>query len=439
MTDLSAVVDHAITTARSLGAQEVKARTSRVSHVELSQRDGRIEKTSEARTQGLSLSLLVDDRFSSHSTSDLRPEAVWAFLARAIEATRTLETDPDRRMAARERMGSLDLASLDLFDPSYGSRSPAARREWVAELEGTVLARGRDDLVSTTAHVWEVTGEGYVGFSNGFGAATASTSFGLGSELTLKEPGGKLPEADAFFSARHFGDLPTVQEVADELWERADQNLQAGSAPSGRYPLLLANRSVGRILGAALGPLSGRAIWQGRSIWSDRLGDRIASEKLSIHDDPTIARSSGSSPFDGDGFEARPRPILEDGLLSTFFVDLYHSRKLECEPTTGGTSNVVIAPGPRSVAEIAATLPRAIRVTSFLGGNTSSASGDFSFGIRGQLLEHGEPVQNVSEMNVSGNIQELLGQFSEAASDVWTWSAMRVPTLVFDGVQFSGT
>ena len=48
-------------------------------------------------------------------------------------------------------------------------------------------------------------------------------------------------------------------------------------------------------------------------------------------------------------------------------------------------------------------------------------------------------MQNVSEMNVSGNIQELLGQFSEAASDVWTWSAMRVPTLVFDGVQFSGT
>ena len=143
--------------------------------------------------------------------------------------------------------------------------------------------------------------------------------------------------------------------------------------------------------------------------------------------------------FDGDGFAAKPRPILEGGVLQTFFVDLYHSRKLDCEPTTGGTSNVVIPAGVRTPQAIARDLPKAFRVTSFLGGNTSSSSGDFSFGIRGQLLEYGQPVQNVSEMNISGNIRDLLGNFSEAASDTWHWSSMRVPTLVFDGVQFSGT
>jgi len=433
------VVEYALARARSLGAGEVKARSSRVAHVELSQREGRVEKTSEARTQGLSLSVLVDDRFSSHSTSDLRPEALNAFLARAIDATRTLEPDPDRRMADRERMGSADLGALDLYDGSFSDRSPQDRRTWVSELEQAVLAPGRDDLVSTTAHVWEVTAQGYVGFSNGFGAASASTSYGLGAELTLKEPNGKLPEAYAFFSARHLGDLPHVGEVASELWIRADQNLAAGPAASGTYPMLLANRSAGRVLGAALGPLSGGSIWQGRSLWADALGDTIAATGLSITDDPSIARATGSSPFDGDGFAATPRPIIQDGVLQTFFVDLYHSRKLACEPTTGSTSNVVIQPGPRSPKDIARDLPKAIRVTSFLGGNTSSASGDFSFGIRGQLLEYGHPVQNVSEMNISGNIRELLGSFSEAASDTWTWSSMHVPTLVFDGVQFSGT
>ena len=126
-------------------------------------------------------------------------------------------------------------------------------------------------------------------------------------------------------------------------------------------------------------------------------------------------------------------------MLKTFFVDLYHSRKLERDPTTGGSSNLVVPPGSRSMEAIASDLPQAIRVTSFLGGNTSSASGDFSFGIRGQLLEHGEPVQNVSEMNISGNIRDLLGSYTEAANDTWTWSSMRVPTLLFDAVQFSGT
>jgi PmbA protein len=433
------VVDYAIAKAQALGAQEVKAHSSRVAHVELSQRQGRIEKTSEARTQGLSLSVLVDDRFSSHSTSDLRPEALDAFLARAIDATRTLEPDPDRRMADREQMGSLDLASLDLYDGSFEGRTPEPRRVWVSELEKAVLAAGRDDLVSTTAHIWEVTAAGYVGFSNGFGAASASTSYGLGAELTLKEPGGKLPEAYAFYSARHLADLPTVEQVAEELWIRADQNLKSSSAASGKMPLILANRSAGRVLGAVLGPLSGGSIWQGRSIWADSLGEQIGSPKLSIYDDPTIARSTGSSPFDGDGFKASRRDILQDGVLKTFFVDLYHSRKLKCDPTTGGASNVVIPPGTRSVDEITKELPKAIRVTSFLGGNTSSTSGDFSFGIGGQLLEYGEPVQNISEMNISGNIRSLLSSFTEAANDTWTWSSMHVPTLVFDGVQFSGT
>lgn len=433
------VVDYAIEKARALGAGEVKARSSRVAHVELSQREGRVEKTSEARTQGLSLSVLVDDRFSSHSTSDLRPEALDAFLGRAIDATRTLEPDPERRMADRALMGSADLAALDLYDDSFKGRSPETRRDWVSDLETAVLAPAREDLVSATTHVWEVTGEGYVGFSNGFGAASASTSYGLGAELTLKEPNGKLPEANAFYSARHLGDLPHVEEVAKELWTRADQNLAAGPAPSGVYPMLLANRSVGRILGAALGPLSGGSIWQGRSLWADALGEQIAASGLSVYDDPSIARSTGSVPFDGDGFAAKPRPIIEDGVLKTFFVDLYHSRKLKVDPTTGGMSNLVIPAGTRSPEDIARALPKAIRVTSFLGGNTSSSSGDFSFGIRGQLLEHGQPVQNVSEMNISGNIRDLLGSFSEAASDTWTWSSMWVPTLVFDGVQFSGT
>ena len=433
------VVAYTLDKARALGAAEVKARSSRVAHVELSQREGRVEKTSEARTQGLSLSVLVEDRFSSHSTSDLRPEALAAFLARAIDATRTLEPDPDRRMADRDKMGSLDLASLDLHDPAFKDQTPAGRRQWVSELEQAVLSREREDLVSTTAHIWEVTGEGYVGFSNGFGAASASTSYGLGAELTLSEPGGKLPEAHAFFSSRHLEELPHVEDVARELWVRADQNLKASSAPSGVYPMVLANRSAGRILGAALGPLSGGSIWQGRSIWADKLGETIGATGLSIYDDPTIPRSTGSSPFDGDGFISKPRPILEAGVLKTFFVDLYHARKLGCEPTTGSMSNVVIAPGTRSVKDITRDLPKAIRITSFLGGNTSSASGDFSFGVRGQLLEYGHPVQNISEMNISGNIRDLLGCFSEAANDPWLWSSMRVPTLVFNDVQFSGT
>ena len=124
--------------------------------------------------------------------------------------------------------------------------------------------------------------------------------------------------------------------------------------------------------------------------------------------------------------------------LRAFFVDLYNSRRLKCDPT-GGASNLVIPAGPRSCAEIIASQPRVIRVDGFLGGNTNAISGDFSFGISGTLFENGEPVAAVSEMNISGDLFSLLSRFQEAASDTWRWGAWRSPSLLFDDIQFSGT
>ena len=102
-------------------------------------------------------------------------------------------------------------------------------------------------------------------------------------------------------------------------------------------------------------------------------------------------------------------------------------------------TNLVVEPGERSPADMAKELPKAIYVTSFLGGNSNPASGDFSFGVRGQLLEKGEVVQNISEMNISGNLVELLGNYQEAGNDPWVYASYRIPTIHFADVQFSGS
>ena len=74
-----------------------------------------------------------------------------------------------------------------------------------------------------------------------------------------------------------------------------------------------------------------------------------------------------------------------------------------------------------------------------LGGNSNALTGDFSFGITGTLLKKGIPIQGVSEMNISGNIFDLLSKYQTAANDVWTFGSYRTPSLLFDAIQFSGT
>ncbi len=429
----------AVKIAQDLGADEVKAWVTTGGEVELQQRAGKLERVHEASTLGLSVSLLVDDRFSSHSTSDLRPEALRAFLDKAVSGTRYLEADPDRKMAPREQMGSLDLATLDCSDEApFEQREAALRREEVGVLEQAVLAGAGEDLVSATVYLWEMRNRAACAFSNGFEGQRASTHYGYGGMVTLKEPSGKLPEAYSFVNSTHLADRLSVDELCADLWRSAGEVRDTSACESKRVPMLLDRRVAGRILGALLAPLGGGNLHQGRSCMHDKLGKKLGSDAFTLVDDPTIPRGLGSRPFDSDGFPARVRPVFDRGELQTWFVGLYHARKLGCEPTTGSTSNLVMEPGARHWTDIAKDMPECIRVTSFLGGNSNPTSGDFSFGIRGQLFRDGEWVQNLSEMNVTGNLLELIGRFVEADNEPWLYASARLPTLVFEDVQFSG-
>lgn len=116
--------------ARKLGADEASVAVGRSTEVSLTRRAGKLEQAQQATSLGVSMSLLVDDRFSVHSTSDLRPDALRVFLERAIAATRVLEPEPERRQPdiALCGRGATD-AELDAFDGSWSDLTAEQRRQ----------------------------------------------------------------------------------------------------------------------------------------------------------------------------------------------------------------------------------------------------------------------------------------------------------------------
>ncbi len=433
------LAERVVAYAKKLGADEVACSVSEGTHVTIQRRGGKVEQATQATTRGLSLSVLCDDRYSSNGTSDLRPDALETFVKRAVESTAFLEADPARRQADPELCGrGVSAETLDQDDPYWAERTAEDRSSYAKELEDALLALNTDDVISGAVYSADGRSHSIRVLSNGFSGEDEGAWFAAGGELTLSE-GDKRPESAAYFAMRHFSDLPSIEAIAAEIVERTRERLGAKPIDSGLYPMLLPGRSAGRILGALAGPMSGGALHQGRSCLADRLGSRIGSEQFTLIDDPTIPRGLGSRPWDGDAMKARPRTIVENGILKQYNIGLYHSRKLGVEPTSGSRSNWVIPPGDRSVEAIAKDLPKAIVVTGFLGGNSNPATGDFSLGIRGVLWEHGEPTQSLSEMNVTGNVTTLFTQLAEVANDPWEYSAVRSPTLLFEDVQFSGT
>jgi len=135
---------------------------------------------------------------------------------------------------------------------------------------------------------------------------------------------------------------------------------------------------------------------------------------------------------------ARNREYISEGRLNDFIINWYYSRKLNCEPTSGSVSNIIIPAGNRDLQTIISDLGRCILITGFLGGNSNSTTGDFSLGINGKLFNNGQFVQNIAEMNIADNHLEFWHKLAATANDPWPYSSARLPSLVFENVVVAG-
>lgn len=257
------------------------------------------------------------------------------------------------------------------------------------------------------------------------------------SSVTLDD-GDKGPEDWMGAWGHHLGDLPEAPGIADRALELARARLGMRKGPTRRTTMVVDNRASGSLISRLLGPANGGSVQQERSFWRGKLGKKMVSPKLTVVDNPLLPRGLGSRPFDGEGMAAAALPIVEAGVFRNLYIDTYYGNKLGMKPTTGASSNRVVAPGKRGRDALVKSARDGIYVTSWLGGNMDSTTGDFSFGVRGHLIEGGELGAPVGEMNVTGNIVALFLNLREVGNDPWIYSSTLAPTLVFNDVQFSG-
>jgi PmbA protein len=203
--------------------------------------------------------------------------------------------------------------------------------------------------------------------------------------------------------------------------------------------MIVENRIVGRtLLQPLISSLNGSSIQQKNSFLIGMDGEKIGSDLFTLVDDPFIVSGRGSRHFDSEGLATKKRTIIDGGVLKDYYIDTYYGKKLEMKPTSGDTSNVVLNPGGKDLEGLLASIDRGILVTGFNGGNSNSTTGDFSYGIEGFLVENGKLTQPVSEMNITGNFKKLWNNLSAVGNDVFEDSSWRIPSLVFDNVDFSG-
>lgn len=417
------------------GAQQASVTIANSVSSSVEVREQKIDKLEQAIQSGLSIRLFVDGRYSAHSTSRLKKEELAHFIEEAIAGTRFLSEDEFRTLPEPELYYKGGGANLELLDKDFDKVDPQEKIKLAFDAESEVF--GKDErLISVSAGYYDNKNERVMVTSNGFEGDSSNSVFGVYTSVSVKG-GDARPEAGWNESAIQYANLKK-EGSGNIALEKALSKIGQQKIQSGTMPMIVENRQVGRIFGPLINALSGSEIQQKNSFLINKLGEKVASEKLTLIDDPFIVGGRGSRLFDGEGLATQKRTVFDKGVLKTYYIDTYYGKKLEMEPTSGSTTNLVFETGDKDLQGLIASVNKGILVTGFNGGNSNGSSGDFSYGIEGFLIEDGKITQPVAEMNITGNMKQLWSSIGEVGNDVNPNSSWRTPSILFENIDFSG-
>jgi len=432
-----ALAEWAIKFAKEKGADDAKVSIQNGREIDIKFRDRKLENLKESTSNSLSLNIYANNRYSGHSTSDMRKDALEKFIDEAVSATKYLSEDEFRKLPDPKYYPTDLSVDLELTDNSYENLTSDQRKKIAQDIEEVTLNQS-DKIISAECGYNDSYNESVQVHSNGFIGKRATTSFWAGSSVTVKDDNGGRPSDWYWGGSRFFNGIPSPEIIGKEATVRALRKIGQSKIESGKYDIIIENRAGGRLIGMFNSPLSARALQQKNSYLEGMKGKKIASEKLTIIDDPFVKRAFGSRLYDGDGIAARKKVVIEKGVLNHYYIDAYYGKKLGMEPNCSSPTNILFEYGDKGLEKIIKEIEKGIFVTGFIGGNSNSTTGDFSFGLVGLLVENGEIVKPVNELNLTGNAKEFWNQLVNVGNDPYPYSSWKIPTLHFTQADISG-
>jgi PmbA protein len=442
--DTLTLLSDLVAAARRAGADAADAVALDGVSVSLSWRLGKLERLERSEGRDIGLRVLVGRRQAMVSSSDRSVAALDELVERAVAMARTVPEDPYAGLADPDQIAT-EFPDLDVCDPTEPSAETlidmASRAEDAARsVTGVTNSEGADAG-------WGRTEMGFVA-SNGFAHSYAVTHGSVSASVLAGDTTDGMERDYDYSSAVHMSDLRPPEEVGHEAGRRAVRRLGARKVKTCKVPLIYDPRVSRGMVGSLAGAINGAAVARGTSFLKDRLGKQVMAAGLRVIDDPHRRRGLRSRPCDGEGLPSAKMTIVEDGILSTWLLDLRSARQLGMKPTghagrgsssapSPTVSNFYLDAGPVTVAELVGDVSRGLYITELFGQGVNMVTGDYSRGAAGFWIENGEIAYPVSEVTVAGNLKDMLLNITPANDLVFRYG-MDAPTLRIDGMTVAG-
>lgn len=448
--ELLRVADEVVTAAKKAGADVAEATVRGGSHLSTKVRLREPELVEEAGSRSLGLRVMLGQQVAVTYTSDFTAAGRARLVEDVIELAKLSQPDAFAGPPDPSLLSTADQhADLDVYDEAMDAL--VAEEALARAKEGEDAALGFDPRITNSegATFTRASGESVLVTSGGFRGTTRGTYASLVVSPVADDADGKKRSGYHWAAKRHLAELEGARGVGEEAARRTLRKLGASKIASCEMPVIFDPDTARSLLGLLASCVNGGAIWRRSSYLLDRLETPVASELVTVIDDPLLPKAPGSRPFDGEGLLSRRNVVVENGVLKTYLMDTYAAKKLSMQSTasasrgsSGGvgasTTNFVLQPGAMTRQALLASTKRGLYVTEMMGFGFNAVTGDFSRGAAGFLVENGELTQPVSEVTISLNLDEILKRIDAVADDLDLRTSTASPTFRVSAMTIAG-
>jgi TldD protein len=389
--------------------------------------DGRVHDATYGVTLGVGIRVVVGESAGFASSDDLSTETLMEAADSAALIARTAPSG--KTVVAGLRSEDVPkLYNCDRVTAVEGARYAALleRADRTARRYDPRIVAVNAQVVDELQEVWIATSEGRI-----VRDCRPLVTLGIQAVATAKKERSSGYVGDGGRTSIAYFDRQTPEMLAEDAARIATVNLSAIAAPAGEMEMIVGAGGGGVLLHEAVGHgLESDFNRRGTSLYSGRVGERVASELVTIYDDGNLHEERGSLNVDDEGVPGQHKVLVENGVLRGYMQDTLNARLMGTQSTgSGRRQSFRFAPQPRmcntympngdsTVEEIVASTQRGIFAKSFAGGQVEIAKGDFVFMVgEGYLVENGKITAPLRNATIVGNGPDAMQKVVAVGND----------------------
>ncbi len=437
MEALKDAVAMALDYAKTLGTSAAEVAISKQQGLSVSTRLKEVETVEFNKDGALGITVFRDGCKGSSSTSDLSPEAIRQAVKAADDIARYTSADPCNGLAEASLMAKA-LADLELYHPE--SLTPEELTELAIRAEAAALEADprikNSDGASANAH----TGIKVYGNSHGFLNGYCSSRYSLSCVVIGEEDDGNMQRDYDYSISRRYGELLAPELVGQKAAAKTLSRLGGRKIATGKMPVLFAHEVATGLVGHLISAISGSSLYRKSSFLLDSLDTQVFPEWLSIREEPHLLAGLASAPYDSEGVATVDRDIIRDGVLATYLLTAYSSRKLGMTNTghAGGIYNWTLSDSGMDFDALVRQMGTGLIVTEVMGQGVNMVTGDYSRGAAGFYVENGEILYPVEEITIAGNLKDMYRSIQAVSQDRDLRSSIRTGGILLDAMKVAG-